>query len=181
MRAVFPVPLCVTLGRCRPLCCGVHGHIADGRPGHQRGRCTPSASADSHGRTAPAAGSGLTRAAAPSVHPGVPAQWPGGDYRGLRGPPDATSRWPRDQKSKCDADLINANKALLSGSFVSKLATLYEDTLSAAPNAQVYVMGYPYLFPQNASVSCAAEGPAFQYGPKLVKDANILVYNPGLR
>lgn len=80
-------------------------------------------------------------------------------------------------KSKCDADLINANKTLLSSSFVSKLTTLYEDILSAAPKANVYVMGYPYLFPRKASVSCAAEGPAFQYGPKLVKDANILVYN----
>jgi len=80
-------------------------------------------------------------------------------------------------KSKCDADLVNANKILLSPSFVSKLANLYEDILSDVPKAHVYVMGYPYLFPQNASVSCAAEGPAFQFGPKLVKDANILVYN----
>ena len=80
-------------------------------------------------------------------------------------------------KSACDADLVKANKLLLSPSFVSRLATLYEDILSAAPNAQVYVMGYPYLFPQNAATSCAAEGPVFEAGPKLVKDANILVYN----
>lgn len=44
-------------------------------------------------------------------------------------------------KSKCDADLINANKTLLSPSFASKLTTLYEDILSAAPKANVYVMG----------------------------------------
>ena len=40
------------------------------------------------------------------------------------------------QKSKCDADLISANKALLSASFVSKLAALSEDALSAAPDGQ---------------------------------------------
>jgi hypothetical protein len=95
----FSVPACVTLPHCRPLCRGVHGQIADGRPGRQRGRCTPSASTDSHGVPRPAAGSGLTRAAESSVHPGVPAQWPGGDYRELRGPPDATSRWPREIRS----------------------------------------------------------------------------------
>jgi hypothetical protein len=27
------VPPCVTLCRCRPLCCGIHGHIADGDSG----------------------------------------------------------------------------------------------------------------------------------------------------
>ncbi|HEX3424756.1 MAG TPA: SGNH/GDSL hydrolase family protein [Acidimicrobiales bacterium] len=81
------------------------------------------------------------------------------------------------QKSKCDADLISANKTLVSSAFVSKLATLYADILRAAPNAHVYVMGYPYLFPLSASTTCLAEGPAFQFGPKLVKDANILVYN----
>jgi hypothetical protein len=39
----FSVPACVTLGRCRPSCCGVHGRIADGRPCCLDGRCAPSA------------------------------------------------------------------------------------------------------------------------------------------
>jgi hypothetical protein len=30
MRAIFFVPACVALSCCRPSCCGVHGHIADG-------------------------------------------------------------------------------------------------------------------------------------------------------
>jgi hypothetical protein len=39
----FSVPWCVTLSRCRPLCRGVHGRIADGRRRLQHGRCAPSA------------------------------------------------------------------------------------------------------------------------------------------
>jgi hypothetical protein len=30
------VPPCVTLCRCRPLCCGIHGHIADGDSARER-------------------------------------------------------------------------------------------------------------------------------------------------
>ena len=33
------VPACVTLSRCRPSCCAVHGRIADGRPCRKDGRC----------------------------------------------------------------------------------------------------------------------------------------------
>jgi hypothetical protein len=35
------VPACVTLSRCKPSCCGVHGRIADGCPCCQDGRCGP--------------------------------------------------------------------------------------------------------------------------------------------
>ncbi len=62
------VPACVTLLRCRPSYCAVHGRIADGRPCRWDGRCallgrsvrTVGVSTDGHGRAASAACSGLT-------------------------------------------------------------------------------------------------------------------------
>lgn len=36
-----------------------------------------------------------------------------------------------------------------------RLETMYRDTLAAAPNAQVYVLGYPHLFSPNPALFCA--------------------------
>ena len=50
-----PVPACVTLCRCRPLCRGVHGRIADGFCALERSVRTVGCFTDGHGRDAVAA------------------------------------------------------------------------------------------------------------------------------
>jgi hypothetical protein len=51
----FSVPACVTLCRCRPLCRGVHGRIADGFGALERSVRTVGCFTDGHGRDAVAA------------------------------------------------------------------------------------------------------------------------------
>ena len=74
----FSVPWCVTLGRCGPLCCGIHGRIPGTASGRQDGRCNRRFSTDghglrpqsrtNHGQGLRGAGGGLTFAAERSVH-----------------------------------------------------------------------------------------------------------------
>src|SRR5690349_4766196 len=73
----FSVPACVTLSRCRPSCCGVHGRIADGvRACRAVGDTVgfPRTAMDEPRRRVC---SGLTRAGEWSVYPRVPSGGPG--------------------------------------------------------------------------------------------------------
>jgi hypothetical protein len=84
----FFVPPCVTLSRCRPLCCGAHGHIADGIPARERyawtllARIWPAHGAQVLNRRAR---SGLTFAAESSVHFPAPGCCPGVSVGGRPG------------------------------------------------------------------------------------------------